>query len=172
MTAYFDELAKSMHWLAQQPGTIFMGQAVACPGTAMSRTLQHIKPELLLELPVAEDMQMGMAIGMSLAGFIPVCIYPRFNFLLLAMNQLVLHLDKLPLYSEYRPKVIIRTAVATDDPMDPGPQHLGDFTIPMQSMLRTVKVEKITEAEQVLPAYAAAFQRPESTLLIEMAGMY
>ncbi len=102
-----------------------MGQAVVDAGTAMSTTLQHIPIEKRLELPVAEEMQLGMAIGMSLSGALPICIYPRFNFLLLAVNQLVNHLDKLPLYSTYRPKVLIRTAVATGYPLDPGPQHLN-----------------------------------------------
>ena len=35
---YFDELKRSMEWLAQQPNTIFIGQAVGCPGTAMFAT--------------------------------------------------------------------------------------------------------------------------------------
>ena len=48
----------------------------------------------MIELPVAEEMQMGMSFGMSLDGTIPISIYPRWNFLLCAINQLVNHLDK------------------------------------------------------------------------------
>ena len=43
---------------------------------------------------------MGMTIGLLMAGKIPVSIYPRWNFLLLAINQLVNHLDKLTEDSE------------------------------------------------------------------------
>ena len=48
-----------------------------------------------LELPVTEEMQMGMTIGLLMNGYIPVSIFPRWNFMLLAINQLVNHLDKL-----------------------------------------------------------------------------
>ena len=37
---------------------------------------------------------MGISTGLALNGFIPDC-YPRFDFLILALNQLVNHLDKL-----------------------------------------------------------------------------
>ena len=45
---YFDELKRSMEWLSEQEDTIFLGQAVAVPGTAMSNTLKDISPENLL----------------------------------------------------------------------------------------------------------------------------
>ena len=39
---YFDELKKSMNFLGSQKNTIFIGQAVEVPGTAMSNTLSDI----------------------------------------------------------------------------------------------------------------------------------
>ena len=39
---YFDELKKSMEWLGQQEDTLFLGQAVEYPGTAMTNTLTEI----------------------------------------------------------------------------------------------------------------------------------
>ena len=49
---------------------------------------------------------MGIAIGLSMSGYIPICIFPRFNFLLSAINQIVNHLDKIKDYSdgEFNPK--------------------------------------------------------------------
>lgn len=153
------------------PRSIFMGQAVACEGTAMRRTLAHLPPEKLLELPVAEDMQMGMALGMALDGMFPVCIYPRINFLMLAMNQLVLHVDKLPIYSDYGVRMIIRTAIASDDPLDPGPQHLGEFA-GLNQMLEMVEVVRLDTTEQIIPAYTAAMLNPWPSLLIERMELY
>ena len=53
---------------------------------------------------------MGISTGLALSGYVPVTCYPRFDFLLLAMNQLVNHLDKIRVMSnnEFQPKVIIR----------------------------------------------------------------
>ena len=102
-----------MEFLASNPKTVFIGQAGAFPGTAMSNTLKEINSKKLIELPVAEEMQMGITIGFGLNGNIPVSIYPRWNFLLLAMNQLINHLDKINIMSNNRFKIktIIRTGI-------------------------------------------------------------
>lgn len=173
MSEYFDQLCAAMENLGELPNTIFMGQAVAYPGTAMYRTLERVPMEKRLELPVAEDMQLGMAIGMSLNGSLPICIYPRINFLLLAMNQLVLHLDKLPIYGNgYKPKVIIRTGVAADKPMDPGVQHLGDFVQPLWEMLDSIQIASVLSPQHIEPAYREALNGPDSWLIVEYLEMY
>jgi pyruvate/2-oxoglutarate/acetoin dehydrogenase E1 component len=166
---YFDELKRAMEWLGQQPKTIFIGQAVGYPGTAMYGTLQNVSMEQRLELPVAEEFQMGVATGLALDGFVPVSIFPRWNFLLLAINQLVNHLDKLPMISDFKPKVIIRTGVGSERPLDPQWQHKGDFTDAMRLMLKTVKVVRLDEPEQIMPAYQAAYQAEGSTILCEVS---
>jgi pyruvate/2-oxoglutarate/acetoin dehydrogenase E1 component len=166
---YFDELKRSMEWLGQQPRTIFLGQAVGFPGTAMFGTLQNVAAEQRIELPVAEELQMGMSIGLALEGFVPVSIFPRWNFLLLAINHLVNHLDKLPIISDYRPKVIIRTGVGSVRPLDPQWQHKGDFTEAFRLMLKTVKVVRLDEPEQIFPAYQRALESEGSTILCEVS---
>ena len=106
---YFNELKRAMDWLAAQPNILFLGQAVGCAGTAMTTTLKDVPDALKLELPVAEETQLGMSYGLALEGFVPVSVFPRLNFFILAMNQLVNHVDKYPLISDYKAKVIIRT---------------------------------------------------------------
>lgn len=162
-----------MKMLSEHPRSIFLGQAVASAGTSMHNTLRDVPEYKKVEWPVAEDMQLGAAIGASLNGDLPVCIYPRWNFLLLATSQLVLHLDKLPLFSSYRPKVIIRTAVATNQPLDPGPQHLGgEFTEAYRLMLKTVKVVSLWREDLIVSEYKAAMEREGSTLLVEELKLY
>ena len=56
-----------MNFLAADPRVVFLGQAVACAGTAMSNTLSDVDKNRLLELPVDEDMQMGMTNGLAIA---------------------------------------------------------------------------------------------------------
>ena len=41
---YFEELKKSMNYLAKNKRTIFLGQAVKVPGTVMSNTFKEINP--------------------------------------------------------------------------------------------------------------------------------
>jgi pyruvate/2-oxoglutarate/acetoin dehydrogenase E1 component len=172
MSEYFDNLCHAMELCAEHPRTMFVGQAVQFPGTAMFTTLKNVPMEKRLEFPVAEDLQLGFCTGMSLNGEVPICIYPRINFLLLAINQLVLHLDKLPIYSKYRPRVIIRTAVATDNPMDPGPQHLGDFIESIYRMLDTVVVYDLRHSNMIVPVYRGALKSEGSSLIVEHTELY
>lgn len=171
---YHQSLTHAMTLCSEHPCAIVMGQAVAVPGTTMSSTFVGVPPSKRLEMPVAEDMQMGMATGMALAGYRPVCVFPRWNFLLCAANQLVNHLDRLPLYSRggYRPKVIIRTAVPSKSPFNPGPQHDDDFTEAFKLIFRTINIFVLHETEEILPSYRDALRSDTSSLLIEFTDAY
>jgi pyruvate/2-oxoglutarate/acetoin dehydrogenase E1 component len=176
MGKYKDELTKAMTYLASDPRTIFLGQAVAYPGTAMTGTLVDVPDDLKVEFPVAEEMQLGASIGLALGGFVPVTIFPRWNFLLLAVNQLVGHLDKLSQMSQngYCPKVIIRVGIGSERPLHPQAQHVGDFTDAFRLMLTTVEVIRLDEPEQIFPAYEKALTRTDgkSTIVVEWGDYY
>lgn len=173
---YFDELKRSMNFLAQDPRVIFVGQAVAEPGTGMSNTLKDVDPAKLIEFPVNEDLQMGVCTGMALTGYVPVSIFPRWNFLLLAANQIVNHLDKIHTISGggYSPRVIIRTSIGSERPLHPQRQHVGDYTDAFRAMLDFVDVIRLDEPEQIFPAYDQALNRQDgkSTLLVEWGDFY
>ena len=173
---YFDELKRSMEFLATDSRVLFLGQAVAVPGTGMSNTLKDVDPAKLVELPVDEDMQMGMCNGLAVAGYVPVSIFPRWNFLLLAANQIVNHLDKFQVMSNggYSPKVIIRTSIGSERPLHPQHQHVGDYTDAFRGMCSTIEVVRLDEPEQIFPAYEKALLREDgkSTLLVEWGDYY
>ena len=173
---YFDEISKSMKFLSGNNKTIFLGQAVSFPGTAMTSTLKDVPKEKLIELPVFEEMQMGMSIGFALEGKIPISIYPRWNFLLLAVNQLVNHLDKIPKMSNngFIPKVIIRTGVGAERPLHPQFQHTGDFSEAFKKMLTNIEVIKLNEPDDIFPAYEKAFTRTDgrNTIIVEFGDYY
>lgn len=169
MGNYFDELKRSMEWLATKPDTFFLGQAVVDAGTGMTNTLKDIDPLRRLETPVFEETQLGMTIGMALNGTVPISIFPRWNFLLLATNQLVNHLDKIPLMSDYKTKVIIRTSIGSERPLHPYHQHVGDFTDAFNLMCKNIEVIRCEEAVDIFPAYQKAYEREDgkSTIIVE-----
>lgn len=173
---YFDELKRSMTWLGNQSDTLFLGQAVEYAGTAMTNTLTEIDKNKLLEIPVNEDMQMGMSLGMALNGTIPISIYPRWNFLLLAANQIVNHLDKVKIMSSggFTPKVIIRTSIGSQRPLHPQHQHIGDFTAGFKAMCDTIDIIRLDEPEQIFESYQYAYERTDnrSTILVEWGDYY
>ena len=60
---YFDEMCRAMEFLARDERTIFLGQAVGCPGTAMSNTLKNVPSDRLLELPAPVNPGIFSALG-------------------------------------------------------------------------------------------------------------
>lgn len=155
-----------MRRLAELPNVMFYGQSIRYDGAAIFNSLDGVPMDRRVEMPVAEELQMGFCIGRSLTGVLPVCIFPRIDFMLLAMNQFVNHLDKLPLFG-WHPKVIIRTTVGKKSPLDAGPQHTQNPTEALKMMLRRVSVWEITEADQVPHVYNYARECPYPTLIVE-----
>jgi pyruvate/2-oxoglutarate/acetoin dehydrogenase E1 component len=173
---YFDELKRSMDWLNEKSDTLFLGQAVEYAGTAMTNTLKDVNKNKLLEMPVNEDMQMGMTIGMALNGTIPISIYPRWNFLLLAANQVINHLDKIKIMSDggYTPKVIIRTSIGAQRPLHPQHQHIADFTSGFKAMCDWVDIIRLDEPHQIFESFKYAYERTDNrpTILVEWGDYY
>jgi pyruvate/2-oxoglutarate/acetoin dehydrogenase E1 component len=173
---YFDELNRAMNWLSSKSDTLFLGQAVAYPGTAMFNTLKDINPNKLLEIPVAEEFQLGLSIGLAMAGTTPISVFPRWNFLLLATNQLVNHLDKLNVMNGQNQfkKVIIRTSIGSEIPLHPGHQHVGDFSHAYKLMCKNLNIVLLNEPENILAEYKRAYEREDgvSTILVEWGDFY
>ena len=171
---YKDELIRAMNWLGQKDNTLFLGQATLFSGHAISGTLTEVPDEKLIELPVMEEVQMGMSTGLSLEGYVPITIYPRFNFMMLAINQLVNHMDKMREMTKDMliPKVIVRVAVGARKPLDGGSQHTQDFTESIKNMLTDVKVVELLEPEQIFSTFEDAYNRNGSTVVVEWGDFY
>lgn len=173
---YWDELKRTMEWVAQQPRTIFVGQTVAGPGTFMFSTLRDVPKDRTLEMPINESFQMQFTLGLGLAGYIPISVYPRQNFLLLATGDMANMLDKIADLSnnQWLPKVLIRVAVGPDAPVHPGHQHVGNYADAFRKMFNWIEVVELDEPEQIFPAYKHALEREDqrSTMLIEHGNYY
>lgn len=174
--SYFDEVRRGMAHLARDPRTVFLGQSIRYESSAIFRTLEHdggepiVPMDRRIELPVVEDFQLGLCIGMALDGDVPVCIYPRWDFMLLATNQLVNHLDKL---AECWPaKVIIRTTVGASHPFSSGPQQSGDYSAAFRMMLKRVEVIELNSRFEVLAGYKRALAMSGSCILVEKQNLY
>lgn len=174
--SYRSELIRSMKYLSRNKRVVFLGQSVNYSGNAIYNTLKDISTKKKIELPVFEDTQMGISTGLALSGFVPVTCYPRFDFLILSLNQLVNHLDKIKEMSsgKLNAKVIIRTSIGAKKPLDGGPQHTQDHTEALKKMLQNVEVIKLKHTKQIFNAYKKALDRKDnkSTLIVEYGDFY
>ena len=171
MNAYKKAIIEEMSKLGRLKNSIFLGQQVGV--TDFYGTLANVPISKRIELPVAEEMQLGMSIGMALEGYLPVSIFQRMDFLPRACDQIVNHLDKIERLSHgvYNPKVIIRTTVGSRRALDCGLQHCQDLTEGFRKMVKFPVIKVITPRE-VKKAYKIARQIDTSIMIVEMAELY
>jgi pyruvate/2-oxoglutarate/acetoin dehydrogenase E1 component len=173
---YKEELIRSMDYLADDNRTIFVGQSTRYKGHALYTTILNIPLERRIEMPVVEDLQMGFCTGLALEGYIPISIFPRIDFFMCCMNQLVNHLDKFEIMTEgfHRPRQIIRTAIGSTYPLNGGYQHTQNHISGLREILTNVDVVELVEPEQIFPAFKHALEREDSksTILVEWGDYY
>jgi len=142
MSPYKDELTKAMTFLAEKDNTIFIGQQIVYAGNPMSTTLGNVPKEKMIEVPVMEETQMGMSLGLAITGKTVISFYPRWDFLVSAANQLINHADKFEHMTGKKANIIVRVGVGSKDPLDPGIQHRNDYTQEFKSILQFTKVHE------------------------------
>ena len=171
---YKDSLTNMMTKLGEMDNTVFLGQQILFPGNPMSGTLIDVPKEKMIELPVMEDSQMGMSLGMAMAGKFVVTFYPRWDFLICAANQLVNHVDKIELMSngQWKPNIIIRVAKGSEIPLNPGPQHRGNYFNEFQSITQTIKFFDCVTVDDIENAYNHAINEGGITLINEYPEKY
>ncbi len=167
--SYKSEVIRGMQLLAAQPNVLFCGQGVQVKANCLHEQLVGVPEEKRLEVPVFENTQLGMCLGMALTGILPVCLYPRLNFFVLALDAAVNHADRL---FEGKPKIIIKTMTGATRPLDPGSQHSGDFGNAMELLFKFIHVSRPKKPEEVYAAYQQAVERERTTLIIEDGEAY
>jgi len=173
-TSYKDALTNAMTFLGGKTDTLFIGQQTLFPGNPMSATLSNVPKEKIIELPVMEDTQMGMTLGMAMTGDFVVSFYPRWDFLVCATNQLLNHLDKIKLMSnnQFNPNIIIRLGKGSDTPIDPGHQHKGSYFLEYQSLCRNITFHNLSSFESIEETYKEAYEEGGIHIIVEYPELY
>lgn len=168
--SYKDAVIASMDLLSEN-NAVFIGYNVA-RGDAMG-TLKNVPLSQKLETPVAENLMAGLAIGMSFEGFKPVIYYERHDFMLVAMDAIVNHIDKIERIShgQFKAPVIIRAVVADGGPFYSGPTHSQDFTQAVRSMVTFPVLDPVT-GNDVMNAFRGALESNAPAMIVERKSRY
>ena len=121
---YKENLHNKMLELSKDPLVRFLGYNTKY-GHQFNGTLKGCE-ESCIELPVAENLIMGLAIGMALEGYTPIVCIERMNFLWTCADAIINHLGKARELGWGQLDVVIRTCICGNAPLDPGCQHQGD----------------------------------------------
>ncbi len=168
--SYKDELTKAMESLAQDPLVRFVGYGVKIGGRA-GGTLKNVSDSQLIEMPVAENLMVGFAIGLSLKGLKPVVFIERMDFWWNASDAIVNHLDKINQIShgEFNPTMILRIVVGNrNKPLFTGATHTRDYSPSLRAAV-SFPVLNLGGADQIGFLYRVAHKdlSRNSSALIE-----
>lgn len=145
----------------------FIGYNTA-KGSRMYGTLSEYDERMCIETPICENLMVGMAVGMALEGYRPIVCFERHDFLLIGLDALVNHLDKLPniSYGQFKLPVVVRAIVGARGPLNPGVQHFQDYTAALQCMLRNTQVFKPDSDWDFKRAYSAVGNTSSGAVVI------
>jgi len=169
---YKDALFAAMESIAAIEDSIFIGQQILYAGNPMSTTLGGVSKDKMIELPVMEETQMGMTLGMAMTGKVVVSFYPRWDFIILASNQLINHVDKFKHMTGKDIHIMIRLGKGSDKPLDPGHQHKGNYFSEYQKMCPNIKFYDLRTPEDISTAYQSAMDTPGIHVLVEYPELY
>lgn len=136
---YREAICCAMTNLSRDPLVKFLGYN--CRYGRAGGTLCDVPENQLVELPVAENLMAGVAIGMSIKGYRPLLYFERADFLLNAADALINHLCKIRKLSngEFAPACIIRVVVGNrTKPLFTGKVHTQNLANAFRCMGFTV----------------------------------
>jgi pyruvate/2-oxoglutarate/acetoin dehydrogenase E1 component len=171
-TEYKIALTKAMSDLAKLDETIFIGQQIIYAGNPMSTTLTEVPKEKMIEVPVMEETQMGMSLGLAITGKTVISFYPRWDFLISAANQLINHVDKFELMTEKKVNILIRVGKGANIPLDPGHQHKSNYINEFKSMCPNIEIHDLKTWQDVELSYKYAIENGGVHVLAEYPELY
>ncbi len=127
---YKEHITNSMGWLAEQKDTVFLGEGLINAGRIYG-TMDKVPIKKCIEMPIAENLIVGAAIGLAITGCRPIVVFQRMDFMLVAADAIINHLCKIPTMSGITVilPVILRAIIGNqDEAFDVGLQHKADYT--------------------------------------------
>jgi pyruvate/2-oxoglutarate/acetoin dehydrogenase E1 component len=171
-TEYKIALTNAMTELAKLDDTIFIGQQIVYAGNPMSTTLGDVPKEKMIEVPVMEETQMGMSLGLAITGKTVISFYPRWDFVISAANQLINHVDKYELMTGKKVNILIRVGKGADVPLDPGHQHKANYINEFKTMCPNIEIHDLKTWQDVELSYKYAIDNGGVHILAEYPELY
>jgi pyruvate/2-oxoglutarate/acetoin dehydrogenase E1 component len=170
--SYKDTLINAMTELSKLNETIFIGQQIVYAGNPMSTTLMEVPKEKMIEVPVMEETQMGISLGLAMVGKMVISFYPRWDFLISAANQLINHVDKFELMTGKKLNILIRVGKGADTPLDPGHQHKANYVEQFKTMCPNIEIHDLKTWQDVELSYNYVIKEGGIHILAEYPELY
>jgi pyruvate dehydrogenase E1 component beta subunit len=167
---YKEAIQQSMKVLEEDERIIFLGYNTQF-GSQAYGTLAHTSSKKVIETPVAENLMVGLSIGLALTGFRPIVFFERHDFLLNSFDAIINHLDKMELLANISLPVIIRAVVGAKKPLYPGIQHTQDYSEILKKIL-SFNIYEPKSPNEILKIYEQIKTAQGPVLVIEQKDLY
>ena len=161
---------QEMKLLAKHSKVVFLGENVTNSGRIYG-TLEDVPMKKCIEMPICENLIAGVAIGLALDGWIPVCIFQRMDFMLIAADAIINHACLMEKMSGGKIKlpIIFRTIKANlNNKFWVGHQHSKDFTYIFRDHLKTYTIPTPDDVD----VYRKLIKTEEPVLVVEDYGYF
>ncbi len=168
---YQDGITKAMTELSKRKDTVFLGEGLINAGRVYE-TLDEVPLNKCIEYPIAENLIMGSAIGLTIFGYRPVVIFQRMDFMTIAADAIINHLALIPKMSGEQVKlpVIIRAIVGSRcESFDVGCQHNKNLVYMFKPWIYTIELK---ERMDIPHYYKLAYESKSPVMLIEDKDLY
>lgn len=168
---YKKGITEAMTYLATEEKVVFLGEGIVNAGRIYG-TLDNVSTDKCVEMPIAENLIVGCAIGLALDDYHPVVVFQRMDFMLCATDALINHLALIPKMSggQVNLPVIIRAIIGSQkESFDVGPQHNKNLVHLFASFIDTIVIK---ERMNVKSYYELAYKSKSPTLLVEYKDLY
>lgn len=163
---YKGDITEEMTWLSKQRKSVFIGEGLINAGRVYE-TLSSVPKKKCVEMPIAENLIVGVSIGLAIQGYRPIVVFQRMDFMLVAADAIINHLALIPKMSggQFTLPIILRAIVGSQsERFDIGLQHKHDFTHIFEPYIDTRVFKK--------GAYKWAYEKKEPILIIEQKDLY
>lgn len=168
---YKDKITEAMTWLGKQKKSVFIGEGLI-NAQRIYGTMNGVSNRDCLEMPIAENLITGVAMGLALEGFKPIIVFQRMDFMLVAADAIINHMTLLPSMSgkQFTFPIIIRAIIGSQHrKFWVGEQHNHDFAHIFSPYIDTIK---LTQAKHILMSYMNAYKSSNPVLIIEEKDLY
>jgi len=124
---YAQAINEALDQMMQEDDTVLLvGQGINSPWSVGTSTLglsEKFGTKRVFDPPIAENAITGVCVGAAMAGFRPVLVHPRMDFMYLAMDQIINHAANWHYMFAGKVKVPLTIRAIINRGNEQGPQH-------------------------------------------------
>lgn len=130
--------------LSEVEDVVFLGENIINSGRIYG-TLNDVPTYKCIEMPVAENLIAGCAVGLAITGRLPICIFQRMDFMLIAADAIINHAALMPKMTGIKLPILFITFKATlKDSFYAGLQHTKDLSHVFEPYLPTIQITPLS----------------------------